>query len=222
MMKLLSVKTRLPGTTREAFRRHYEERHVPLGLGFIDRFRWRKYARNHVVAVHAGRVDFDCLTEFWVAGPEDQESTRVFAASPEFRLLDQDDERFLDVTRRLSFPLEERLVAGTRPAHDAAGTRRIAAIFSCPDSARADDFARSIAAELGRIASKASLARTRVSLDLRALPGPRASEFAAIVSTWSAPGTSPVHLVDWVDHAPDVEVELEVVETPADRLWSPD
>ena len=221
MIKLLSVKTRLPGTTREAFRRHYEERHVPLGLGFIDRFRWRKYIRNHVVAVHAGQVDFDCLTEFWFAGPEDQESTRVFAASPEFRVLDQDDERFLDVTRRLSFPLEERLVVGTRPAHDAVGTRRFAAIFSCPDPTGVGAFARSISAEVKRIASKQSLAGARLSLDLRATSGPRPSELAAIVSTWSAPGALPVRLSDWIDHEPAAEVELEVVETPADRLWSP-
>lgn len=221
MIKLLSVKTRLPGTTRESFRRHYEERHIPLGLGFIDRFRWRKYARNHVVAVHAGEVDFDCLTEFWFENPADQESTRVFAASPEFRVLDDDDGRFLDVTRRLSFPLEERFVAGTRPVHDAVNTRRFAAIFTCPDPAGVDAFKRSISAEVQRIASKPSLAGVRVSLDLRAASGPRPSELAAIVSTWSAPGASPVRLADWIDHEPDAEVELEVVETPADRLWSP-
>ena len=221
MIKLLSVKTRLPGTTREAFRRHYEERHVPLGLGYIDRFRWRKYARNHVVAVHAGEVDFDCLTEFWFGSSADQESTRVFAASPEFRVLDDDDERFLDVTRRLSFPLEERSIAGARAVHDAAGTRRFAAIFSCPDPTGVDAFARSISAEVKRIASRQDLERTRVSLDLRAMSGPRANEFAAIVSTWSAPGRSPVRLAGWSDHEPDAEVELEVVETPAERLWSP-
>ena len=55
MIKLLSVKTRREGSTREAFRKHYEERHVPLGLGFIDRFRWRKYVRNHVLEVRSGR-----------------------------------------------------------------------------------------------------------------------------------------------------------------------
>ncbi len=229
MIKLLSVKTRREGSTRDAFRRHYEERHVPLGLGFIDRFRWRKYQRNHVVAVHAGHVDFDCLTEFWFASREDQESTRVFAASPEFRVLDQDDERFLDVTRRFSCELEERILAGARPAHDAAGTRRISAIFSRtesrpesrPESIGADDFAKSISAEVARLAAQASLAGTRVALDLRVQPGQRPTEFAAIVSTWAPPGASPVRLSGWVDHEPDAEVELEVVETPADRLWSP-
>lgn len=229
MIKILSVKTRLPGTTREAFRQHYEGRHVPLGLGFIDRFRWRKYIRNHVVSVHAGNVDFDCLTEFWVASREDQEATRVFTASPGFRVLDEDDERFLDVTRRFSCELDEQIVAGTRPGFMAKGSRRIAAIFSCPESgsqsrpesAGADAFARSVAAEVGRIASKEGLARTCVTLDLRATSGPRPTEFAAIVSSWSPPGGTPARLAGWVAHEPDAEVELEVVETPADQLWSP-
>lgn len=221
MLKLLSVKTRLPGTTREAFRRHYEERHIPLGLGFIERFRWCKYVRNHVVTVHRGRVDFDCLTEFWFASAEDQESTRQFAASPEFRVLDEDDARFLDVTRRLSFPLEETLIVGPRSTCDAAGTRRLAAIFSCPDPAGADAFARSITAEARRIAASRDLVGARVTLDLRAGTGPRPGELAAIVSSWSTPGASPARLSGWVDHEPDAEVELEVVETPAERLWSP-
>lgn len=221
MIKLLSVKTRRPGSTREAFRQHYEDRHIPLGLGFIDRFRWCKYARNHVVAVHSGQVDFDCLTEFWFASRQDQESTREFAASPAFRVLDEDDARFLDVTRRLSFELEERLVAGTRPAHDAAGTRRFSAIFSRPESTGTGDFARSISAEVGRVASRANREGARVALDLRALPGPRPTELAAIVSTWSLPGAPLVRLSGWVDHEPAAELELEVIETPADRLWSP-
>ncbi len=220
MIKLLSVKTRRPGSTREAFRQHYEGRHIPLGLGFIDRFRWRKYVRNHVVAVHAGQVDFDCLTEFWFASREDQDSTRAFAATPAFGVLDEDDARFLDVTRRLSFELEERIVAGERPAFDAAGTRRISAIFSRPESVGVEDFARSISAEVERIASRVDPAGTRVALDLRTLPGPRPTELAAIVSTWSPLGASPVRLSGWVDRGPDAEVEFEVVETPSDRLWS--
>ncbi len=149
---------------------------------------------------------------------------------------DEDDERFLDVTRRFSCELDEQIVAGTRPAFDAKGSRRIAAIFLRPESrpesrresrpesrgesAWGDAFARSISAEVGRIASKERLAGTRVTLDLRATTGPRPTEFAAIVSSWSAPGASPARLAGWLDHKPDAEVELEVVETPADQLWS--
>jgi len=188
MLKLLSVKTRRPDGTREAFRRHYEERHVPLGLGFIDRFRWRKYARNHVVRVHAGRCDFDCLTEFWFASREDQESTRVFAASPEFAVLDEDDPRFLDVTKRFSCELAESLVAGERPPFDGPGTRRMAALFERPAADEPEAFARAVEREARRMAAQDLAPGTRVTLDCRVLPGPRPEAFAAIVSTWSAPG----------------------------------
>lgn len=219
MIKILSVKTCRPDSTRKAFRRHYEERHVPLGLGFIDRFRWRKYVRNHVVAVHRGHVEFDCLTEFWVASRDDQESTRAFAASPEFRVLDEDDERFLDVTRRFSCELEEQIVAGTRPTLDPMGTKRLAAIFSRPESTDPLFFARSISTEARRIASVGSLGGARVTLDLRTSSGLRPTAFAAIVSTWSSPGTPLARLTDWAGQEPDAEVELEVVETAADLLW---
>jgi hypothetical protein len=222
MIKILSVKTRREGSTRAEFRRYYEGHHIPLGLGFIDRFRWRKYVRNHVMEVHAGAVDFDCLTEFWVASREDQESTQVFAASPAFRVLDDDDPRFLDVSRRLACELQESLIAGARPPLDPPGTRRMAAIFSRPPAIEAGMFAKSISAEVRRLSESArgDHPGTRVTLDLRATSGPRPDAFAAIVSTWAAPGTRPPRLSDWRERAPDAEVELDVVETPAERLWS--
>lgn len=219
MIKLLSVKTRRPDSTRQAFRRHYEERHVPLGLSFIHHFRWRKYARNHVVAVHAGRIGFDCLTEFWFANRADHASTGAFAATPEFRVLDEDDARFLDPTRRLAFELEERLVAGDRPALEAPGTRRLAAIFERPESTPLDAFAREIDVLVERVAASPALAGVRLSLDLRAAVGPRPSELGALVSTWSPPGTAPVPSAVFAPFAPQAVVELEVVETPAEQLW---
>ena len=105
MLKLLSVKTRRADSTHEAFRSHYEDRHVPLGLGQLAHFRWRKYVRNYVLSVESGAIDFDCLTEFWIAERADQVATQAFAASPGFRPLDEDDRRFLDVERRFSCEL---------------------------------------------------------------------------------------------------------------------
>ena len=45
----------------------------------------RRYVRNYVVAQDLARVDFDCLTEFWIANRADQERTAAFIASPRFR-----------------------------------------------------------------------------------------------------------------------------------------
>lgn len=224
MIKILSVKTRRENTTRDAFRRHYEERHVPLGLGFIDRFRWRKYARNHVVAVHSGLADFDCLTEFWVASRADQESTRAFALEPGFRVLDEDDSRFLAIGRRFSCELEESLLVGTRAAVDPPGTRRLTAIFARPEASDPAQFARALEAEIRGGAWSGLIGAApaaRVALDLRVSDGPRPNDFAALVSVWSASrGTLP--RFDWKgEHDPVAVVELEVVETPASALFAP-
>jgi len=218
MIKLLSVKTRREGSTHAAFRSHYEERHVPLGLGFIDRFRWRKYVRNHVLETRAGRVDFDCLTEFWFASREDQESTRRFAASPEFAVLDEDDPRFLDVSKRLSFEQEETLVAGTRPAIAPPGTRRVSAIFSNPAAIDADGFVRAIDEEARRLAADGLEDGAWLTVDRRTTAGPRPEALAAIVSIGAVAGRAP-QMVWKGAIEPDAIVLLDVVETPAERLW---
>ena len=52
MIKTLACLVRRPDLSREAFREHYEDTHVPLALGvFCD---WQRYARNHVVDQVAG------------------------------------------------------------------------------------------------------------------------------------------------------------------------
>lgn len=242
MVKVLSVKTRRRDTTRAAFRRHYEERHVPLGLGFLDRFRWRKYVRNHVLDATSGDVDFDCLTEFWFASRADQEGTARFAATPDFAVLDEDDRRFLDVDRRLACELGESLLAGERPAFDPPGTRRVAALFSLPasrvvsgatgaaDAARGDaggamgsaeaavDFVAGIERDARALAADGLEPGIRLSFDRRLTTGPRPEAFAAIVSLWSPPGRAPARLRWKGGVTPDAVVVLDVVETPPAQL----
>ena len=225
MIKILSVKTRRSDSTREAFRRHYEEWHVPLGLGFIDRFRWRRYVRNHVVAVHRGSVDFDCLTEFWVGSRSDQESTRAFAATPDFRTFDEDDLRFLDVSRRFSCELSESHVAGPTPDRARPGDRKLAALFARPAGVDPARFAASIDAELRRLVGAGLPSGAWLVLDRREgdgdLAAARPGEFAAIVSLG---GTARIpKALDWFawqgEYAPVAVFEAEPVETPARLLY---
>lgn len=223
MVKLLSVKTRRSGSTRAAFRRHYEERHVPLGLGFIDRFRWCKYVRSHVLDVPTGDVDFDCLTEFWFASRADQASTARFAATDAFRVLDEDDRRFLDVDRRLACELGESVLAGDRPPFDPPGTRRVAALFSLPADRVAGGGAEAFVAGVERdargLASEALASGAWLTFDRRLTTGPRPESFAAIVSLWSAPGREPAPLRWKGEAVPDAVVFFDVVETPAAMLY---
>lgn len=107
MRKKISLKTRRPELTQAAFRDHYETRHVPLGLSFVDRFQWRRYVRNYVVDTIGEPVGFDAYTEFWIDDDADEEALARFIASPEFRPLDEDDRRFLDVGARFSCDVTE-------------------------------------------------------------------------------------------------------------------
>jgi EthD domain len=219
MLKTLSVKTRRPDLSAAEFRRHYEGRHVPLGLAYQDRFGWRKYARNHVAVVRSGEVAFDCLTEFWVASAEDQERTRAFARSPEFRVLDEDDRRFLDVARRLAFEVEEDLLAGPPRGVAAAGTRRVAIVLDRPARAAAAAFGEGVARFGSRLA--AEHAWERVTLDRRRSDEPGALALAAILSLWPRAGDVSPPVPAWSDApGPCAVVDLEVVETPPE--WLPD
>jgi len=223
MLKLVSVKTRRPDLSRAEFRRHYEERHVPLGLGILEHFRWRKYARNHVTAVLAGEAGFDCLTEFWIASASDRARSREFVGSPGFRVLDEDDRRFLDVGRRLSFEVEEQLLAGSPRAVDPAGTRRIAGVLHRPAGVGAEAFAAE-AARLGRrFAAEHPDAFVRVTLDRRLSDEPGALAMAAILSVWPRAGAALPAGGGWPDAEPrSTVVDLEVLETAPEALFRAD
>ena len=59
MIRTLSLLKRREDLDREAFRRHYEERHVPLALPLLDGL--VHYARHHVVREVRGPIGFDVL-----------------------------------------------------------------------------------------------------------------------------------------------------------------
>ncbi|MAG33817.1 MAG: hypothetical protein CL908_23295 [Deltaproteobacteria bacterium] len=220
MIKLLSFKTRRPGLTSEAFRSHYETRHVPLGLSFIDHFRWRKYVRNYVVGPGLGRVGFDCLTEFWVAGSEDQERTARFVGSPEFSVLDEDDRRFLDVAHRLSFEVEEHLLAGVERERDPAGVLRLAMFISKPTEVPAAEFAADALEKARVFAQRHGDTCDRIELDLPTPDSSARGALRAVLSVW------PHREGDRQDLAwPEIEnsipgVCLEAVETSSEALFS--
>lgn len=114
MRKRISLKTRRADLSPAQFRDHYENRHVPLGLRFIETFRWRRYVRNHILESFGAPVSFDCYAEFWVDEEFDDAALDFFISSPEFQVLNDDDRRFLDITQRLSFDLAETPIAETR------------------------------------------------------------------------------------------------------------
>ncbi len=188
MIKILSFKTRRSDLSFAAFRSHYEERHVPLGLSHIEHFRWRKYVRNYVVGPALDGVegvDFDCMTEFWVADREDQKRTALFVESAEFSALDQDDRRFLDVTRRLSFEVDEELLFGSRRDVDSIATDRLAIFIERPGPVSAEDFARGVSEFARALVAEREGEAARIGLDLPRPESTQAGGSQAIVSVWA-------------------------------------
>jgi len=219
MIKLLSFKTRRPDLTPAAFRSHYEQRHVPLGLSFIEHFRWRKYVRNYVVSPAPASVDFDCVTEFWVAGREDQQRTARFVESAEFSVLDEDDRRFLDVTRRLSFEVEEHVLAASKPGGDAAGPDRLAMFIARPAARPAADFAAEVTRQARAFAATHREDCDRIALDLRGAGSSQADGPQAILSAWPS-AASGLRDLTWPDFEAETRViRLEAVESASESLF---
>ncbi len=160
MRKRISLKTRRPDLSRLEFRAHYEGVHVPLGLEFIDRFRWRRYRRNHVLSSRGAPIGFDCFAEFWVDEDEDDSALAEFVKSAEFQVLNDDDERFLDVRQRVSFDVQESLLVGPADDQKDGGTLAVA----LRDGAKPVDSGRAVAA---RIVDALGSQVVRATLDVR-------------------------------------------------------
>jgi EthD domain len=118
VIKLVSLMSRRPGTSMAAFRRYYEEQHVPLVARLLPPA--QDYRRNYAVedGEHRpghGAVDrapaerlFDVLTELTYATREDYDRVLAALSDPAVgRLLAEDEERFLDRTTIRSYVVEE-------------------------------------------------------------------------------------------------------------------
>ena len=97
--------------SRDAYRAHYEDRHVPLALEW---FGFDKYVRNHVVA---GEPGFDCVAEFWPHDPEQVARAGVAAG----QIFAEDDALFMRDERRAG-AVDETHLAGPARDFDAPGT----------------------------------------------------------------------------------------------------
>jgi uncharacterized protein (TIGR02118 family) len=116
MLKLVTLIPRKPGTTREQFIDHYENRHVPLIEANFSQF--CRYVRNYPTSgnLHYAGVTavpdapFDAVTEHWFESQADFDAMMAqFAGDPELaRQVAEDEERFCDTARMVMFMVEER------------------------------------------------------------------------------------------------------------------
>jgi hypothetical protein len=216
MRKRISLKTRRRGLSPKDFRDHYEQRHVPLGLSFIDRFQWRRYVRNYVLDVFGAPIGFDAYTEFWVADDADDEALARFIASHEFRTLDEDDRRFLDVDARFSCEVVEKSLELDTAKGGLAGEVVKAALFwragvSSPSESL--ELVRKLLAPIADCVVDATLARVVAS--------PPAAPFDSLLTLRLASARAADLDLDAMPSVSWSLLTVEPVETATERLFGP-
>ena len=106
MIKGMSLVKRKPGLTLAEFARHYEEVHVPLAM---KHFPFKKHMRNYISKPEdAEEPWFDCITEVWFETMADCQAAAEFSVSEAYKVIAEDEEKFMDRSRIVAFIVEER------------------------------------------------------------------------------------------------------------------
>lgn len=112
MYKLILLMKRKRGMSKEAFRRHYESSHVPLGVEALPLA--RRYVRNYLYAYPGGpdgeeELPYDAMTEIWFDSAEDcRHNMALLADRPEqAAIIAADEDKFIDGSKTLWFTSEQ-------------------------------------------------------------------------------------------------------------------
>ena len=108
MIRTIALIKRLPELDRDAFREHYETRHAPLALPYLDGL--QRYVRYHVEADLFGEVGFDVITAFWYRDKAAVDRTLAFLEGDGGAEIRADELRFMDKKANRFFPVSERLL----------------------------------------------------------------------------------------------------------------
>ncbi len=115
MIKTIALIKRKDDITRKDFAKHYEETHAPLALKHLNMI--QRYIRNHVTSVLVPHsLDFDCISQFWFESIEAAIQVQEFSQSSDGQILRDDEARFMDSSKPLSFLVEERASSIDGPA----------------------------------------------------------------------------------------------------------
>jgi uncharacterized protein (TIGR02118 family) len=106
VIKVLSLLSRKPGMSHEAFVKHWQEVHGPLAHGIPG---LRRYVQSHITGTRTRAdiaelgVEIDGIAELWY---DDEAAMRASAASPEAKRLYADGALFIG--RIKTFIIDER------------------------------------------------------------------------------------------------------------------
>jgi uncharacterized protein (TIGR02118 family) len=106
VIKTFALIVRRPDHTREAFRKHYEEIHVPTALPLVQGL--ARYVRYHLEEEIHGTPIFDVISGFWYPSGEEAAATVARIDSPEGEKIRADERSFMDKERNVILPVAAR------------------------------------------------------------------------------------------------------------------
>ena len=119
-MRVLAFIVRRPDLTRDVFREHYEQIHVPTALPFLGEI--ASYVRHHVREELHGAAPFDCMTAFDYRDEAAVQAVLKRIQSPEADGLRRDELTFMDVPKNHFFPVRDASPWRGSPAPEAAAS----------------------------------------------------------------------------------------------------
>jgi hypothetical protein len=211
MRKRLSLKTRRPDLDVEVFRAHYEYHHIPMGLAHLGLFQWRRYVRNYIESLLEGKPYFDCITEFWVADDYDDALLQDFVKSEAFKPLDQDDNLFLDISKRFSLDLMSVILAGAKEPETGVKT-----MLLWREGGGDMNMARNaVAPVMEALANRTKFA----TLDVSQNPSPDTAPFDCILTLWTEAPFTGADFAGKGPAGPRTILNIDAVETPRAQLY---
>ncbi|HVN37043.1 MAG TPA: EthD domain-containing protein [Myxococcota bacterium] len=104
MIRVHAFMVRLPSVSRDEFRDHYEQIHVPTAMPILGGT--RTYVRHHVREELHGTPPFDCMTLFEYPDPATIAAVFARVAGPESAAVHADEDTFMHVASNFYFPVE--------------------------------------------------------------------------------------------------------------------
>ncbi len=108
MVKSMTLFKRKPGTTLEEFNRYWKEKHGPTVMKILPGV--KRYVQSHVVDLGKGEPKYDGAAEVWFANIEDYKKAAAFYLSPQGKVIQDDEAKFIDRSRMLVIVVEERVM----------------------------------------------------------------------------------------------------------------
>jgi hypothetical protein len=128
-MRVLAFIVRRPDVSRDAFRAHYEDVHVPTALPFLGGI--TAYVRHHIREELYGAATFDCMTAFDYRDEAAVQAVLKRVESPQAAVLRRDELTFMDVPRNHYFAVRDAS-PWQRPAAPEAAVHLLACVRRPP------------------------------------------------------------------------------------------